>query len=103
MEAHLMNAPVKSAVLCFTFLIASALSARAELTATFNWDRGAAPDSIYGTIAPDYSVNSTRTIPDPARTTPAPEAATMLLCGAGILVIFAGMGIRRSVEQKGRK
>ncbi|HTA46520.1 MAG TPA: hypothetical protein VK789_28950 [Bryobacteraceae bacterium] len=98
-----MNAPIKSAVLYLTVLMASALTVRAEFTQTFQWHRGAAADSIYSTIAPDYSMNSTQTMPDPGSTTPAPEAATMLLCGAGILVIFAGMGIRRSVEQKGRQ
>ena len=98
-----MNAPVKSAAFCFTFVVAWALPAPAELSSTFKWHHGAANDPVYNTIAPDYSMNSTQSIPEPGSTTPAPEAATMLLCGAGTLVIFAGMGIRRSAEQKSRK
>ena len=98
-----MNAAGKRAALCFLSLVAWALPAPAELNETFKWAHPAKTEPIYNTIAADYSMNSTRSLPQAHSTTPAPEAATMLLCGAGILMIFAGMGVRRSAEQKSRK
>lgn len=98
-----MNAPLKSARLCSVFLIAFASAAWADYSGAPGPNYGAPIEATFRTVAPDYSIAS-----DPAdqtleQATPAPEAATIFLCGAGILIIFAGIGIRRTAAQKSGK
>lgn len=99
-----MSARARSAALCFALMFATLSVARADFAQRSKTDPGMVPDAVSNTIAPDYT-EATAELSNsvPASTTPAPEAATMFLCGAGIMVIFAGMGIRRSAEQKNRK
>lgn len=83
-----MNAPIRSAIFCLACQLAIPL-------ASAGFAPEPSPNANFGIAAGEFEI-AQETGDTSAPMSATPEAATMLLCGAGILVISAGMGLRRS-------
>ncbi len=109
-----MNAPIKSAALLFFclatlaqavgFTIAPAIAPAQDaiVTGTAGGDLSDADLSSMGILVADGTETEDENPVDGVfdSTTPAPEASTLFLMGAGVLVIVAAMRVNRSRERK---